>query len=49
MTARAGTRTRPVFELARLGAEMTAVVSIFTYSSMLVAAGTYNPFLYFRF
>jgi alginate O-acetyltransferase complex protein AlgI len=49
LAARAGVRVAPVFEFAHLGAEMAAVVSIFVYSSMLVAAGSYNPFLYFRF
>jgi alginate O-acetyltransferase complex protein AlgI len=45
LTARAGV----AFDAAVGMASVAGFASVFVYSSMLMAAGTYSPFIYFRF
>jgi len=49
LRVRARASIRPALESATVAASLAAGSGVFIYSSMLMAAGTYNPFIYFRF
>jgi alginate O-acetyltransferase complex protein AlgI len=49
LRARAREPIRPALENATVAASLAAGSGVFLYSTMLMAAGTYNPFIYFRF
>jgi hypothetical protein len=40
---------RPWSEVARISADMLCLGAIFALCATFMAAGTYNPFIYFRF
>jgi hypothetical protein len=42
-------RVRVAFETALAVAQILALGAIFAVSAMLMAAGTYSPFIYYRF
>jgi alginate O-acetyltransferase complex protein AlgI len=49
LRARAREPIRPALENVTVAASLAAGSGVFLYSAMLMAAGTYNPFIYFRF
>ena len=49
LRVRARESIRPALESATVAASLAAGSGVFLYSTMLMAAGTYNPFIYFRF
>ena len=47
--AQARESVRPALETGTVAVSLAAGSAVFVYSAMLMAAGTYNPFIYFRF